>query len=332
MHLPRFKYLRMSSRMEAAGLLKEYGSHARLVAGGTDLYARMKYGIVRPEIVISLKDVAVKNPELDEGGNLHIDPLMTMAEVNRSPLIRRKFPLLADAASRVASGQVRNMATLGGNICLENRCLYYNQSHTFQFVEPCFKRGGQCCYHFPNGRKCFAVFVADTVPALISLGAIITLTDGEDIRSLPLEELYAGDALRPLDLNEGEILAEILLPAQKPDCGMAFAKFSLRGGVEFAALNLAVVLVMESAGRICAGARLTVAAVSPGPVRLHKAEAALQGQAPTSDLLQDIAHIAAKEVIPLPHHGYSAVYLKKCLEVQVRRLLEEAFAKNLTIK
>ena len=326
MHLPKFKYFRMSSRAEAARLLKEYGSQARLVAGGTDLYPRMKYGLVCPEAVISLKGMSVKSPEVDESGHLHIDPLMTMADLGFSTVIRSSFPALADAAVKVASGQVRNMATLGGNICLENRCLYYNQSHTFQFVEPCFKRGGNHCYLFPNGQKCFAVFVADSVPALISLGATITLTDGEDIRSLPLQELYTGDALRPLDLHEGEILAEVLIPAQKSLCGMAFVKFSLRGAVEFAALNLAVVLMMDDNGQDLTGARLTLGAVAQAPVRLQKTEAALKGKKPAPGLFHDIAHLAATEVVPMPHHGYSSAYLKKCLEVLTRRALEAAFA------
>lgn len=331
MHLPKFTYYRLSSRAEATRLLKEYGSRARLVAGGTDLYPRMKYGVMRPQVVISLKDLPVKNPEVDEAGNLHIDPLMTLADLTRSPLIREKFPMLAEAALSVASNQVRNMATLGGNICLENRCLYYNQSHTFQFVDACFKRGGDRCYLFPQGRKCFAVFVADTVPALISLGALITLTDGENIRSLPLAELYTGDALRPLDLDEGEILAGVLIPALGAQCGMAFKKFSIRGGVEFAAFNVAALLQLDGGRQngdrqVCTAARLTVGAISQAPVRLAEAEASLLGRQPTPALFKDVARIAVADVAPLPHHGYSSSYLKECLAVYTSRVLESALA------
>ena len=326
MHLPKFTYYRLSSRAEASRLLKEYGSRARLVAGGTDLYPRMKYGVMRPQVVISLKDLAVKNPEVDEVGNLHIDPLMTLADFACSPLIREKFPMLATAALSVASGQIRNMATVGGNICLENRCLYYNQSHTFQFVDACFKRAGDRCYLFPQGRKCFAVFVADTVPALISLGALITLTDGENIRSLPLAKLYTGDALRPLDLDEGEILAGVLIPAPGAQCGMAFKKFSIRGGVEFAAFNVAVLLQLDGDRRICTAARLTVGGISQAPVRLAEAEASLLGRQPTPALFKGVARIAVADVAPLPHHGYSSSYLKECLAVYTGRVLESALA------
>ena len=326
MHLPKFTYYRLSSRAEACRLLKEYGSGARLVAGGTDLYPRMKYGVASPQVVVSLKDLPVKNPELDGAGNLHIDPLMKLADLVCSPVINEKFPLLTQAGLSVASGQVRNAATVGGNICLENRCLYYNQSHSFQFVDTCLKRGGDRCYLFPRGGKCFAVFVADTVPALISLGAMITITDGINIRSLPLAKLYTGDALHPLDLEEGEILAEVLIPAPSPHSGTAFKKFSIRGGVEFAAINMAALLQLDSARRICTAARLTVGAISQAPVRLTEAEAALSGRKPTSALFKEVARLALADVVPLPHHGYSSSYLKECLTVCTSRLLESALA------
>lgn len=326
MHLPKFTYYRLSSRAEASRLLKEYGSRARLVAGGTDLYARMKHGVTLPQVVISLKDLPVKNPEIDAAGNLHIDPLMNLADLARSPLISEKFPMLALAALSVASGQIRNMATVGGNICLENRCLYYNQSHTFQFVDACFKRAGDRCYLFPRGRKCFAVFVADTVPALISLGASITLTDGVNIRTLPLEKLYTGDALRSLDLEVGEILAGVLIPASGAQCGTAFKKFSIRGGLEFAAFNLAVLLQLDSDRRTCSKVRVTVGAISQAPVRLAEVEAALGDRQPTPALFRDVARLAVTDVVPLPHHGYSSSYLKECLAVYTGRVLETAWA------
>jgi 4-hydroxybenzoyl-CoA reductase subunit beta len=325
MHLPRFTYYRLSSRAEAARLLKEYGARARLVAGGTDLFPRMKYGLVKPELLVSLKDAVVKNPELDERGNLHIDPLMTLAEMARSSIIREKYSLLADAALNVGSNQIRNMATLGGNICLENRCLYYNQSHSFQFVIPCFKRGGDRCYLYPRGNKCFAVFVADTVTPLISLGAQITFTDGETIRTLPLQELYTGDAARPLDRKEGEILAEVVVPVQKGIFGAVFMKFCLRGGLEFSALNVATVIQLDEGGHTCLEARLTAGAIAQAPARLEEAEAALKDQPPSAGLFKEVGRIAASEAAPLPHHGYSATYLKASLDIHVRRALERAF-------
>jgi len=165
MRLPKFEHLQPASREEASRLLEEYGSRARLVAGGTDLYPRMKYGLACPEVLISLRGLASTPPFVGPNGELHVGALMTLADLARSETVLEKAPLLTEAALSVASNQIRHMGTLGGNLCQETRCFYYNQTHTFQFIEPCFKRKGNLCYHIPKGKKCWAVFSSDTAPA-----------------------------------------------------------------------------------------------------------------------------------------------------------------------
>jgi CO/xanthine dehydrogenase FAD-binding subunit len=162
MHLPKFEHRRPATLKEAAQLLKEYGSRAQIAAGGTDLYPRMKYGLLRPDVVISLRGLSAESPVTVGEGELHLDAFMCLADLVRSPEVLQRAPLLAEAAMNVACNQIRHMATLGGNLCLETRCTYYNQSHTYQYVEPCFKRDGDRCYLIPKGRKCQAVFMADT--------------------------------------------------------------------------------------------------------------------------------------------------------------------------
>ena len=327
MHLPEFEYLRPTSFDEACRLLQEYGQQACLVAGGTDLFPRMKYRLVSSRVIVSLKGIPVKRPRVSEDGAIHLDALMSLAEVIRSPLVQDKLPLLAEAAMRVGSNQVRQMGTLGGNVCLENRCLYYNQSHTFQFVEPCFKRNGDRCYLIPKGKKCWAVFCADTVPAMISLRAILTIRGPEGVRQLPLERLYPGDALSARGLSSGEIVTEVVVPPQGPVSGSAFVKSSLRGGVEFAALTIAVVLQMDEDSALCREARITMGAISAAPVRALKAEKGLAGQRLFDDLFQQVAEIAASEVSPVPHHGYSSTYLRECIRPQTCRALRLAAEK-----
>ena len=324
MFLPKFEYLRPASLGEACGVLQKYGHRARLIAGGTDLLPRMKYGLIQPQVVVSLKGIPAKAPSVSEKGDLHLDALMTLAEVILSPVVRDKLPMLAEAALRVGSNQVRHMGTLGGNICLENRCLYYNQTHTNQFVEPCFKRKGAQCYLIPGGKKCWAAFMADTVPALISLGAIVNIRGPGKGSQLPLERFYTGDELRPFALSETEIVTEIVVPGQVPMTGSAFVKFSLRGGMEFAALNLAVVLVMDDDGVLCRKARITVGAISAAPVRMLKGEEALIGQSLSEDLFQHVADTVASAARPGLHHGNSATYLRECLKVKTREALELA--------
>jgi CO/xanthine dehydrogenase FAD-binding subunit len=302
-------------------LLGRHGDNARLAAGGTDLFPRMRQGLICPEIIISLKGLNVDPPQISPKGDLHINALLTLADIARSPEAIEKAPLLTEAIACVGSNQVRHMGTLGGNICLENRCTYYNQSHTFQFVEPCFKRAGDRCYLIPRGKKCMAVFSADTVPALICLNARVEIVAAEGRRQLPVEQLYTGDALKPLALSRDEIISEVIIANPQTVRGAAFTKFSLRGGLEFAGLTIAIYLEMANGSTTCTTARITVGAVASGPVRASKAEKAMTGETFSDKLFQKIAEMVAGEIRPVMHHGYSVPFLKECLKVQTYRTL-----------
>jgi 4-hydroxybenzoyl-CoA reductase beta subunit len=321
MHLPKFEHLFPASVKEAAQLLRKHGSKARLVAGGTDIFPRMKQGLVQPEVVISLKGLAIDSPRVSRKGHLHINALMPLADVVRSPEVLEKAPMLVEAIAAVGSNQIRHMGTLGGNICLENRCSYYNQFHSFQFIEPCFKRSGDRCYLIPKGKKCVAVFTADTVPALICLDAKVDIVAAESARQLPVEKLYTGNALQPLALSQDEIISEVIIPNPQTVRGTAFTKFSLRGGVEFAGLTVAVHLRMADGADTCAAARITAGAVSAGPVRAFKTEKAMAGEVLGEQLFQKIAEMVAGEIRPVMHHGYSVPFLRECLKVQTYRTL-----------
>jgi 4-hydroxybenzoyl-CoA reductase beta subunit len=326
MHLPKFEHLSAASMQEAAQLLNKHGPRARLVAGGTDLFPRMKNRLIHPEILVSPKRLSTREPAMDKDGGLILDAFMTLTAVVRSPVIRENAALIAEAAYTVASNEIRNMGTLGGNLCQETRCLYYNQSHEFQFVEPCFKRGGSRCYFIPKGNKCWAVFMADTAPALICLGAEVKIIGSANIRQISVENLYSGDALQPIATGPDEILTEVLIPKQPARRGAAYSKFCLRGALEFGALGLAAVLDMDDRGKTCLQARIAVGAVSPAPLRAPKAESLLKGKEISDSLFSNVAQVAAEEIRIIPHHGYSGFYLKKCIQVQMQRVLGTAVA------
>ena len=321
MHLPKFEHLRPSSVGEACRLLKKHGPRAMLAGGGTDLFPRMKYGLESPEMVISLKGVPVSSPKITDNDELHLDALMTLADVALSPMVLERALILAEAALHVGSNQIRHMGTLGGNLCLETRCTYYNQRHTFQYIEPCFKRNGHRCYLLPKAKKCQAVFMADTVPALMCLDAKVKIMSTTNNRQLPLEELYSGNSLRPVRLSDDEIVTDVIIPNAASLRGTGFKKFSSRGGLEFAALTVAALLDMVDNGKTCARARIILGSISARPIRALKAEAALSGQKLSDKLLQDAAHEVAAEVSPVMHHGYSVPFLKECLRVQTLRTL-----------
>lgn len=327
MQLPKFSYVRSSSAEAACRNLAAFHPGACLVAGGTELFPRMKYGLSAPEVLISLKGAEVKPPAEAEDGALTLDALMTLADVSASTPVREKAPVLAEAAAAVGSGEIRNMATLGGNLCQESRCLYYNQAHDFQFATPCYKRGGEQCYSVARGKKCWAVFMSDTAPALISLRARVSVIGPAGSRNLSLEELYSDDPIRPLTLAPDEVLTNVRIPARPEHRCEAFVKFNWRGGFEFSALSVAAVMEMEADLRTCRRARITVGSIAAAPRRARKTEAALAGKSLSDGLIAAAAEQTVSEIRPIPHHGYSGAYLSECLRVQTRRVLTSAVSR-----
>lgn len=321
MRLPKFDYLRPESWEEAESLLTRYGASARLAAGGTELFPRMKFGLDSPEMVVGLKGLPVREPFPGDQGGLVVDALMSLTAVSASTLIRETAPILAESAGLVAASEIRNAGTLGGNLCQDSRCLYYNQSHDFQFVDPCYKREGEKCYFIPKGKKCWAVYMSDTAPALICLGAQLKIAGPGGFKTIPLESLYSNDPRKPLSLGPTEIVREVWIPAPPAHRRQAFVKYTLRGALDFAALNVAVVLDLEGEGGPCSEARIAVGAVSSAPVRARRAESALSGKALSRSLIKEVSKTVSEEVRIVPHHGFSGAYLTECLEVQVRQAL-----------
>jgi len=323
MLLPRFQLLQPKSIEQATELLGKHEAAARIMAGGTDVLPRMKYGLESPGYVIGLSNLPVFEP-VDSDGFLLLDSLMSLTDVARSEIIRQNAFGLAEAAYAVGSYQIRNMGTLGGNLCLETRCMYYNQQHSYQFVEPCFKRNGDRCYFIPNGKQCWAVFVADTAPVLFSLDASVEVLSNGSPKRIPIDEFYTGNPLHPCTLSRQDLLVAVRIPKNTGLRGTAFSKFTIRGGLEFAAINLAVVLDVQEDGSTCSNARITVGAVAAKPIRLKKTESLLIGQKLSDDLFNDAGRTAADEIRPIPHHGFSASYLKACLRSLARDALASA--------
>ncbi|MCP4576826.1 MAG: hypothetical protein GY846_11135 [Deltaproteobacteria bacterium] len=323
MYLPKFMIERPESPEEAATLLK-VREKSHLVAGGTELFPRMKYGICSPEIIISLKNSIVSAPQITPEGMLILDAKMSLTAVNTSPEIVENAPLLAMAAGRVATREIRNMGTLGGNLCQETRCLYFNQKHTFQFQEPCFKRGGEECYFIPKGNKCWAVFMSDLAPALFCLNANVNIVGSGGERQIEIHELYTHDPLKPISLKSDEIITKIIIPKNEGPSGSGFAKFTLRGGMEFAGVNVGVLLETENDLHTCKGARITVGAVSEGPQRVPAVEAFLKGKGLTDDVIHAASRKVADNLKIVPHHGYSKGYLTECLKSQAKTALTDA--------
>jgi len=324
-----FEYERPETLEQAVALLGRPDGEARLLAGGTDLLPNMRVEIETPTTLVSLGGIEPEQPERLADGVIRIDALSRLADLERSPLIEDAFPMLAESIRAVGSNQTREMGTLGGNLCQEVRCLYLNQKHDHQFVAPCYKRGGDCCYPFPNNRPnvCWAVHASDIAPALIALDAEIEILSAAGTRRIPAEDLYTGDGMAPLVLDPAEIVRAVVIPPAAPGSGWGYHKSTVRGGLEYGMAVMAVVLQASEDGATCTNARIVFGAVRQGPVRPSEVEAALAGVALDPKTLATAAKDASRAVRPFPHHGYSVIHMVETIRVYMERTLEAAAAR-----
>ncbi len=322
MKLSQFDYKTPTSKKEVVDLLTNLGQDSAILAGGTDLIPHMKNGTLMPKTLVSLNHLSAEKEHLTKDGSLKLDALSTLSQIAESPLIKEKAPSLAQAAFHVGGQQIRNRATLGGNLCQESRCLYLNQSHDFQFVEPCYKRAGDCCYPFPDGgRICRAVFMSDIAPVLITLGARLVVLTSHGERQVDIADFYTGDGIKPVNLGPNELITSVLIPLESQKMQCRFFKATPRGGLEFAIVSIAVALALDKRDKKCSKALIAVGSINTKPLRALEAEKQLTGSLLNTSNVVEISKNAANEIKPLPHHGYSRGYLKQLVEVYIKRSL-----------
>ena len=326
MILYEFDYERPASLEQASAHLRRLGDSARLAAGGTDLFPAMRVANERPATVVSLGALSPAPPTRQPDGAIRIDALARLAAVADSELIRDAVPMLALAASVVASCPIRHMATLGGNLCQDTRCLQLNQKHDYQFKPDCYKRGGAVCYPFPNNPPgtCWSVHLSDTAPALIALDARVEIIGGAGSRWASVESLFSGSGMKPLRLAGDEIVRAIVVPAPAARFGWGFHKSARRGGLEYGASVMSVALTAAEATQTCRSARIVIGAIRERPVRALQAEQMLAGAALDAETIAQAAAAVAKEISPLPHHGFTRSYIRDDIRVKIARVLREA--------
>lgn len=326
MRLPKFEYLRASSVEEASAMLVEGSTRALPKAGGTDLLVAMKQRTATPQRLVDLGGI----PGLDrierEDGALRIGSLATLAQIAESPLVEEWFPLLGKAARSAASPQVRNLGTIGGNICLSRRCWYYNQSPSWrQSRPPCLRMGGSQCYVIGGSDKCYALHCADTVPALLALEATVTLVSTAGARTIALESLYSDLGPVALKLEPGEILTEVVVPRlPSSSCGV-YLRYSDRPVINFPVVGVAAIVKRASGNGVCEEARVAVGALCPKPSRLRGGEEALKGKKPSPAVLAEFVEVAAKEVKPIPYIYHTPEFKRGVLRNLLLEAVEQAW-------
>jgi 4-hydroxybenzoyl-CoA reductase subunit beta len=323
MTLPDFEHVEPENLAQAFRFLKEYSGRAKPIAGGTDLLNAMRHRLVEPACLVDLKRIPdLRHLEVDEARGLVLGAALTLSEIIQSPLVQEKAPLLAQAAATVGAPPLQNMGTLGGNVCLNTRCFYYNQSKSWRSSRPaCLKAGGSVCHVVKKSKKCFSAFQADAACALFALKAEVRLVKEEGERTIPLSEFYSGDGKNPNRLEPNEILKEIIVPSNS-GLGGRYAKLSPREAIDFPHLGVAVCMSLDEEKKI-RDLRIVLNAVDSVPLQVEKAEELLNGQRPDVKLFEEAGRLAFEMAHPVNNTGGSSHYRKKMVRVLTRRVLTD---------
>ena len=317
MSLPEFQFLRPRSIDEAVDLLAKHAPHAQILAGGTDLLPSMKQQLFAPKHLIDLGGVRELRAILPAEGGLHIGAMTTLSHIERSRDIAKTFPVLHEAVKTVASPVLRNMGTIGGNICLDTRCLWYNQSLAWRkSCGFCIKKDGDLCHVAPGGTKCWAAFSADTPPALLCLEAEIEIASVRGIRRMPLSELYTNVGDNRMKLAKDELITRVILPARTAGWRGAYRKLRVRGSIDYPLAGVAVAL--QANGSV-SNARVAITGVNPAPLLIHSD--ILSGKQLSDDLAAQVADAAARTAKPLTTSALTPEYRREMVRVFTRRAL-----------
>ena len=326
LRLPPFRYVAPRTLDEAAGLMADYGERAMAVAGGTDLYPNMKRRQFTPEVLVGLRGLRdLRGIAGDPAQGVTIGAMTTLSEVASHPAIGQFYPALAQAAGLVSAPQLRNVGTLGGNLCVDTRCNYYNQTEFWRHsIGYCMKKDGDICLVAPGSPRCWAVSSSDCAPALISLQAQVRLVGPRGERLIPVAALYHDDGIAYLAKQRDEILAEVRLP---PADGWrsVYRKLRRRGSFDCPILGVAAALRRDADGTV-SDARIVLGAVASHPVEATEAARLLEGQRPTPELLEAAAAAAARWAKPFDNADLTISYRKQMAPIYVRRALERLVA------
>ena len=287
MRLPWFEHRAPRSVQEAARILAGEGADAMLIAGGTDLLPNMKRRQMAPKILVSLKNIE----EIRRNG-VSLGAGTTLTEIVRKP----ELPLgLRQAAHQVATVHLRNMGTIGGNLCLDTRCNYYNQNYEWRkAIDFCLKKDGEICWVATASKRCVAASSTDCAPALMALGARVKLVSSSGEREVALEDLYNNDGIEYLKRRPDEILTEVSIPSGWKS---TYWKLRRRGAFDFPVLGVGAAIKMER--ELIEEARIALGAVASRPFLVEKAGQFLKGKKLTDEVIEEASRLVASRAKPM---------------------------------
>jgi 4-hydroxybenzoyl-CoA reductase subunit beta len=325
--LPRFEYRAPATLAEAAVLLSEAGADAMVLAGGTDLLPNMKRRQQTPRVLIALRGIAElrernSDPSRTEPRGHVIGAGLTLSEIVRDQRLQRECTALWQAAAQVATPHLRAMGTIGGNLCLDTRCNYYDQSYEWRkAIDFCMKKDGDRCWVATSSPLCLAVSSTDTAPALMALGATVSLVSAAGSRQLPIADLYRNDGIHFLTRRPDEILTSIHVP-ETTRWRSTYWKLRRRGSFDFPVLGVAAACRFGSDGTVEDG-RIVLGAVSSRPLVAERAATSLRGRRLTDDSIAEAAELAFAVAKPMDNTDFSLLWRKRVTRDFVTYALRE---------
>jgi 4-hydroxybenzoyl-CoA reductase subunit beta len=324
LRLPPFTYLQPRTLQEALAMKADAGAAGMFVAGGTDLYPNMKRRHQEPRVVISLMGIE----ELRRLDGRELGTCLTLSELSELPTVQRSYPAVVQAARLVSTPLLRNMGTLGGNLCLDTRCNYYNQGYEWRkAINFCMKKDGHICWVAPSSPRCWAVSSSDVAPVMVAHGAEYVLAGPAGERVVPAGRFYENDGIDYLTKQPDEILATVRLPA--PDGWDAvYHKLRRRGAFDFPVLGVAAWVQWDTrrgtggGGRVAA-ARVVLGGVASRPQEIPEAAAALVGTTLPPDAIAAAAEAAYRPAKPMDNTDFDLSWRKQMTRVYVTRALAE---------
>jgi len=326
LRLPSFTYLQPRTLAEAVSMKADAGPDGMYVAGGTDLYPNMKRRHQEPRTVISLIGIPeLAGCEMRAAGCV-VGSCMTLTDLSASPPVRQSAPAVAHAAELVSTPLLRNMGTLGGNLCLDTRCNYYNQSYEWRkAIDFCMKKDGHICWVAPSSPRCWAVSSSDVAPVMVALGADYVLVGPGGERVVPAARFYHNDGINYLTKQPDEVLVAVRLPA--PDGWDAvYHKLRRRGSFDFPVLGVAAWTKWErgaGSGERVVEARIVLGGVASWPQEVPEAGAALAGTDLSDEAIAAAADAAYRPAKPMDNTDFDLSWRKQMTRVYVARALAE---------
>ena len=323
MSLPEFKLLRPRTLAEAIESLVKHPD-VQIIAGGTDLIPSMKQRLFTPAYLMDIRRIAeLRAIRAVPGQGTDIGALSTLTEIERSDHIRRAYPVLHEAAKTVASPILRNMGTLGGNICLDTRCLWYNQSLTWRTsCGFCIKKDGDLCHVAPGGTKCWAVFSGDTPAALLCLDAQLEIAGPAGTRRLALRDFYTNVGDDRINLSKNEIVTRVSLPERTAGYRGVYRKLRLRGSIDYPLAGVAVAL--KRANGCVEDARVAITAVNPAPLLVKGVDRQMVGKNVNEEIAAAVGELAARTAKPLTTSALTPEYRREMVRVFAKRAVMDA--------